>query len=52
MPVFGSTKPCSQTNLAAIQAFVSASDYCDEVCEGINFDVEVVPEWFKWQIDI
>ena len=29
---------------SAIQAFVSASDYCDEVCEGINFDVEVVPE--------
>ena len=29
---------------SAIQAFISASDYCDEVCEGINFDVEVVPE--------
>ncbi len=29
---------------SAIQAFVSASDYCDEVCEGVNFDVEVVPE--------
>ena len=26
---------------SAIQAFVDASDYCDEVCEGINFDVEV-----------
>lgn len=29
---------------SAIQAFVSASDYCDEVCEGVNFDVEVVSE--------
>ncbi len=27
---------------SARQAFVSASDYCDEVCDGVNFDVEIV----------
>ncbi len=27
---------------SAKQALVSASDYCDEVCDGINFDAEVV----------
>ena len=27
---------------SAIQAFVSASDYCDEICEGTDFDAEVV----------
>ncbi len=29
---------------SAIDAFVNASDYCDEVCEGTNFNVEVVTE--------
>lgn len=29
---------------AAKLAFKNASDYCDEVCEGVNFDVEIVEE--------
>lgn len=29
---------------SAIQSFIDASDYCDEVCEGANFDAEVATE--------